>query len=155
MGDEKKRTKRTKIQFFSFTQLKWQNLQNSWNLGTKWLFFNVTKFWFDVFPIMSPSLKIYIRLSSLNLTMISNALGSMSWMQMMLVTSAMGPVSMALNTGEWEHSAAELASTRSVKGSCPIWENCKIVLGDVQYWICVQEMWCPCLHSPLLFCWLY
>ena len=52
--------------------------------------------------------------------MMSNALGSMSWMRMTLLTSAMGPVSMALNTGEWEHSAWELTSTRSVKGSCPI-----------------------------------
>jgi len=32
----------------------------------------------------------------------------------------MGPVSMALNTREWEHNTAELASTLSVKGSCPI-----------------------------------
>lgn len=86
--------------------------------------------------------------------MMSNALGSMSWMQMVLVTSAMGPVSMALNTGEWEHSAPELTSTRSVNGSCPIWGNYQqsICEPDVQNWDCIQEMWCPCfLRQPCCF----
>ena len=85
--------------------------------------------------------------------MMSNALGSISWMQMMLVTSAMGPVSMARNTGEWEHSAPELTSTRSVNGSCPIWGNYQqLCEPDVQNPDCIQEMWCPCfLRQPCCF----